>query len=95
MIELTDHEPAQVGDEVVLFGEQLGAALPIEEVAAWSETLSYEIICTIGKRVTRLYTRSGRAVRMATLIGERSDWNDAADEYLRGRAAATVTMRKG
>jgi len=95
MIDLTDHGPCQVGDEVVLFGEQLGAVLPIEEVAAWSETLSYEIICTIGKRVTRLYTRGGRAVRMATLVGERPDWTAAADEYLRGRAAAMVAMRKG
>lgn len=85
MIDLTDHAACQVGDEVVLFGEQAGSHLSIEEVAGWSETLPYEIVCTIGKRVTRLYTRAGRAVQMATLVGERPEWTAAADTYLRGR----------
>jgi alanine racemase len=71
MIDLTDHPQARVGDEVVLFGAQDGAALPVEEVAAWSGTLSYEILCTIGKRVTRIYLRQGRPVKVLTLLGER------------------------
>ena len=48
---------AAVGHEVVLFGEQRGVSLPVEEIAKGSETLTYEILCTIGKRVTRLYVR--------------------------------------
>ena len=44
----------KVGDEVVLFGDQGEAALSLEEVARGSETLAYEIMCTIGKRVTGL-----------------------------------------
>jgi hypothetical protein len=64
-------------------------------VAAWSETLAYEVVCTIGKRVTRLYTRGGRAVRMATLVGERADWTAAADEYLRARAAHALAATGG
>lgn len=95
MIDLTDHAACNVGDEVVLFGEQQGAEVTIEEVAAWSETLSYEVVCTIGKRVTRLYTSAGRAVKMATLVGERPEWTAAADTYLRTREAATITTRKG
>ena len=71
MIDLTDHPQARVGDEVVLFGAQDGAVLPVEEVAAWSGTLSYEILCTIGKRVTRIYLRQGRPVKVLTLLGER------------------------
>ncbi|HKA25278.1 MAG TPA: alanine racemase [Candidatus Eisenbacteria bacterium] len=71
MIDLTDHPVAEVGDEVVLFGGQDQAALPVEEVAAWSGTLSYEILCTIGKRVTRIYVRQGRPVKVLTLLGER------------------------
>ncbi len=95
MIDLTDHAACQVGEEVVLFGEQQGAELPIEEIAAWSETLPYEVVCTIGKRVTRLYTSGGRAVRMVTLVGERPEWTAHADTYLRARDAATVAARKG
>ena len=71
MIDLTDLASARVGDEVVLFGAQDAAAIPVEEVAAWSESLSYEVLCTIGKRVTRIYLRCGRPVKVLTLLGER------------------------
>lgn len=87
MVDVTDVPGVAVGDEVVLFGEQDGATLPVEEVAAGSETLPYEILCTIGKRVTRLYVRRGHPVRVSTLIGERADWSPAVTEYLRARDA--------
>lgn len=90
MIDLTDVPNVQVGDEVVLFGEQDGAALRVEEVAAWSETLAYEIMCTIGKRVARLYRSGGRAVSVTTLVGERPEWTASADDYLRLREIATA-----
>lgn len=88
MIDLTEVPGVEPGDEVVLFGEQDGAALPVEEVAAWSETLAYEIMCTIGKRVARLYRRGGRVERVTTLVGERPEWTAAADDYLRQRECA-------
>jgi alanine racemase len=90
MVDLTDVPGVLVGDEVVLFGEQDGAVLRVEEVAAWSETLVYEVMCTIGKRVARLYRRGGRAVRVTTLVGERPDWTAAADDYLRRREYAAA-----
>ena len=88
MVDVTGVPSAAVGDEVVLFGEQLGASLPVEEVATGSETLAYEVLCTIGKRVTRLYVRRDHAVRVSTLIGERADWSSAVTDYLRQRDAA-------
>ena len=87
MVDVTDVPGAAVGDEVVLFGEQAGAAIPVEEFAAWSETLAYEVMCTLGKRVPRLYRHGGRAVRMTTLVGERPEWTAAADAYVRRRDA--------
>jgi alanine racemase len=90
MLDLTDVPGVEVGDEVVLFGEQDGAVLAVEEVAAWSETLVYEVMCTIGKRVARLYRHGGRAVRVTTLVGERPDWNAAADDYVRRREHAAA-----
>src|SRR4029077_18287161 len=47
MVDVTDVPEVRAGDEVVLFGEQRGVLLPIEEVAQGSETLAYEILCTI------------------------------------------------
>jgi alanine racemase len=93
MVDVTDAPDARVGDEVVLFGEQDGASIPVEELAAWSETLPYEVMCTIGKRVPRVYRSAGRAVRMTTLVGERPEWTAAADEYLRLRAATVAAPR--
>ena len=75
MLDLTDLAQAtgrvpEPGDPVVLFGRQNGASLPVEELARWSETLAYEVLCTIGKRVTRVYLRGGRPWRVVTLVGE-------------------------
>ena len=75
MLDLTDLAQAtgrmpEPGDPVVLFGRQNGTALPVEELARWSETLPYEVLCTIGKRVTRIYLRGGRPWRVITLVGE-------------------------
>jgi alanine racemase len=87
MVDVTDVPGVAVGDEVVLFGDQHGTSLPVEEVAQGSETLAYEILCTIGKRVTRLYVRQDHPVRVSTLIGERADWSAPVTDYLRRRDA--------
>jgi len=42
---------AEVGDEVVLLGDEIGA----EELAAKLDTISYEVFCNVSKRVPRLY----------------------------------------
>ena len=49
--------------------------------------IAYEILCTIGKRVTRLYVRHDLPVRVSTLIGERADWSAPVTDYLRRRDA--------
>ena len=46
----------EVGDEVMLIGEQNGQAISVDEVAGLEDTISYEVICGIGKRVPRIYT---------------------------------------
>ncbi|MEA4890869.1 MAG: alanine racemase [Clostridiaceae bacterium] len=61
MIDLTQLKgsPVQVGDEVVLFGEQstdeAAGCIPVDEMAGWLETISYEVTCLIGRRVPRAY----------------------------------------
>ncbi len=45
----------KVGDEVVLIGRQGKEIISADEVAQLADTISYEIICGIGKRVTRIY----------------------------------------
>lgn len=70
MVDVTGVPDAAVGDEVVLFGEQAGAAIPLEDLAAWQETVNYEVTCVIGRRVARLYLREGSATWLRTMVGE-------------------------
>jgi alanine racemase len=93
MVDLTEVPDVALGDEVVLFGAQGEAALSIEEVALRSETLPYEIMCTIGKRVTRIYVREGRPVKLTSLVGERTEWAAQAADHFRMRAQALAAAR--
>ncbi|MFH1683298.1 MAG: alanine racemase [Candidatus Margulisiibacteriota bacterium] len=45
----------EVGDEVVLIGEQNGQVISADEVATLENTISYEVVCGIGKRAPRIY----------------------------------------
>ncbi len=70
MIDVTDVPDVAVGDEVVLFGKQGAAEIPLEELAAWQETVNYEVTCVIGRRVARLYLRGGNEAWLRTMVGE-------------------------
>ena len=54
MVEVGD-AAVQVGDDVVLIGEQQGKAITVEEVAAHLNTINYEVVCQISSRVPRIY----------------------------------------
>ena len=94
LVDLSAIPEAAVGDEVVLFGDQGDASLSLEEVAAGSETIPYEIMCTIGKRVTRIYVRGGRPVKLTTLVGESEEWAHRAAEHFRMREDALTAARR-
>jgi alanine racemase len=55
MVDVTDITEARGGDEVVLFGQQGKESITADEMAAQAETISYEILCGVGKRVPRIY----------------------------------------
>jgi alanine racemase len=58
MIDVTDIGETNQGDEVVLLGRQGDAEISADEMAAWSNTISYEILTSIGARVPRIYYNS-------------------------------------
>ncbi len=71
LIDVTDIPGVSVGDEVVIFGRQGEDEISVYQVAAWCETISYEITCSIGKRVPRVYVENGEVKGIVTLVGER------------------------
>jgi len=55
MIDVTDIRNVRQGDEVVLLGRQGAAEISADEIAAWANTISYEILTSIGARVPRIH----------------------------------------
>lgn len=51
MFDVTDIKDLKAGDEAVLFGERP----TVDELADELNTINYEIVCSIGKRVPRIY----------------------------------------
>ncbi len=49
----------QEGDEVVALGEQGEEAIDADELAAGLGTINYEVLCSVGKRVPRVYLHTG------------------------------------
>lgn len=74
MVDLTDLPTTpQTGEEVVLVGRQEGlygeSAISIHDLARWSDTIGYEILCGLSKRVPRTYFRKGRVETYKSLLG--------------------------
>jgi len=55
MVDVTAIRGVEVGDEVVLMGRQLGQEISPEEIGGWIGTIPYEVLCSVGKRVQRIY----------------------------------------
>lgn len=62
MVDATDVEGASLGDEVVLMGRQGTKEITAEEIAEKIGTISYEVLCMVGKRIPRVYLRGGKTV---------------------------------
>ena len=55
LIDVTDVPNVQQGDEVVIFGKQDSQTIAVEELALTAQTIPYEILCNVGKRVPRVF----------------------------------------
>ena len=64
MIDLTSMPGVDVGDEVEVFGEHN----PIEVMAEMADTVPYELVCAVSKRVPRLYIERGEVTSKELLL---------------------------
>jgi alanine racemase len=55
MVDVTDIPHVSLGDEAVLIGKQGREQITPEEIADKIDSISYEVLCLIGKRVPRVY----------------------------------------
>ncbi len=66
VVDISGIDGVKEGDKVLLFGPEL----PVEEMADKCDTINYEIVCGISRRVPRVYTRGGKTVMAKTYIYE-------------------------
>jgi alanine racemase len=64
MIDVTNVNNINIGDEVILFGADENAELPIEELAANIGTINYELPCVINNRVPRCYVKNNKRIKI-------------------------------
>ena len=62
MVDVTDIPGTAEGDECILFGEQEGEILSVEEVSELAGSFNYEFVCDVGRRVPRVFYQNGKAV---------------------------------
>jgi alanine racemase len=59
-LDVTHIPDCTVGDEVVLLGKQGNEYISANEIAAKAQTISYEILCALGKRAPRVFLQEGK-----------------------------------
>ena len=59
MIDVTDVNNINVGDEVIIMGCADGKSVSADALAGIIGTINYEIVCDVGKRVPRVYLKNG------------------------------------
>ena len=55
MVDVGDFKDIKAGDDVVLIGKQVKENIRVEDLACLTNTIPYEVVCNIGRRVPRIY----------------------------------------
>jgi len=55
LLDVTDISGTNIGDEVILMGQSDRCSITAVEIAQLLDTVPYEVLCSIGKRVPRIY----------------------------------------
>ena len=55
IVDITELTTVSCGDEAVLVGRQNGAEISITEFSLWAGTIPWETLCSVTKRVPRIY----------------------------------------
>jgi len=64
MVDVTDIPDVQVGDVVTV----IGVGMPCENMAEKLDTIAYEVLCGINKRIPRIYLQDGKASEILQYI---------------------------
>ncbi|SHH92178.1 alanine racemase [Clostridium collagenovorans DSM 3089] len=68
MVDVTDLKDVKFGDEVILIGEDGNNKITADEIGELLGTISYEVVCVVGKRVPRVYIKDGKITKIRNYI---------------------------
>lgn len=60
MLDVTEIENVKIGDEVTVFGSGENGEPTADKLAENTNTINYEVVCLVGKRVPRIYYKNGK-----------------------------------
>ncbi len=64
MIDVTDIDDVKSGDEVILLGESNGIKFNADDLAKCMDSINYEVLCLLKKRVPRAYIKNGKIIHV-------------------------------
>ncbi|MFH0920110.1 MAG: alanine racemase [Fibrobacterota bacterium] len=70
MVDAGKNSRIKIGEVAVLVGRQGKEAITVYDMARDLETIPYEVICVLGKRLTRVYIKDRRVVEVKRMIPE-------------------------
>ena len=68
MVDVTEAGDVKTGDEAILMGSDKSLKFDADDMADLLGTISYEILCMIGKRVPRVYIKDGEVIKVRNYI---------------------------
>jgi alanine racemase len=60
-VDVSSIPDCHIGDEAVLMGRQGNECISVNDIAARIRTISYDILCALGKRAPRIFVKKGKA----------------------------------
>ena len=64
MLDVTHIENVNIGDEVTVFGSGSKGEPTADNLAKSADTINYEIVCLISKRVPRVFVEDGKVTEI-------------------------------
>lgn len=68
MVDITDIPNVKTDDEVILFGTDGKNSVSAEEIGNLSMSFNYEVVCSVSRRVPKVYTKKSKIIKIVNYL---------------------------